>query len=247
MPHGTPRVKVNFQRANSSRSCKKEGTPPHFRFTSEEATPSLHVSFVPLKKKSAAPKRRARRLLPHHRPAARATSPGKVLISRTQIRERIRVLARQIDRAYPAKPPVVVGLMNGSLFFLVDLLRELPQHYTVECWRVTSYRGKESTHLLSGLNSCRGDFRGRDVLVVDDILDTGLTLSRVRKHLEHLGARDIKVCVLLSKRVKRVVPMRADWSGFAIPNAFVIGYGLDLDGKYRSLPEIRVLNDGDAT
>jgi hypoxanthine phosphoribosyltransferase len=154
----------------------------------------------------------------------------------------VRQLARSIRAHYRDTPLTVVGLMNGSLFFLVDLVRLLPPQTRIECWRVSSYRGKKSTGQLRGLDAVQGDYRGRQVLIVDDILDTGLTLGEVRRKLRSLRAADVRVCVLLDKNVPRKKNITADWTGFSIGNEFVLGYGLDLDHAYRTLPMIRAVD-----
>jgi hypoxanthine phosphoribosyltransferase len=92
------------------------------------------------------------------------------------------------------------------------------------------------------LQHCRGDLKGRDVLLIDDILDSGLTLDRTRAHAKKLGARSVTICVLLSKKRRRIRSVQARWVGFTIKNEFVVGYGLDLDQRYRSLPSIRILS-----
>lgn len=171
------------------------------------------------------------------------TAPGKPLIRARQIKQRVTQIAGEIDRHYKRRPLVILGLMNGSLFFLVDLVRALKQDYRVECWRIASYQGTASTGQLIGLQSCQGNFSGHDVLIVDDILDTGLTLDGIRQRVQECGARRVDVCVLLRKNKSRIPKIKARWVGFEIADEFVIGYGLDLDGRYRSLPEIRVLNE----
>ncbi|MDX6767398.1 MAG: phosphoribosyltransferase family protein [Candidatus Methylacidiphilales bacterium] len=170
-----------------------------------------------------------------------ARFPGKTLIPAKKIQARVRALGREISQHYGDRPLTVVGLMNGSLFFLVDLLRHLPPQTRIECWRVSSYEGKKSTGRLRGLDAVQGDYRGRHVLVVDDILDTGLTFRAVRAKLLALRAADVRFCVLLDKRIPRPKAVSADWVGFPIGNEFVLGYGLDLDHAYRTLPMIRAV------
>lgn len=165
--------------------------------------------------------------------------PGRALFSAAQIQQRVGVLARSIREHYGKRPVTVIGLMNSSIFFLVDLLRQLPPDMQVECWRIESYQGTRSSGKVRGLGQYRKSFEGRHVLVVDDILDTGLTLFEVRRHLQKLGARSVRICVLLSKERVRDREVTADWVGFRIPNQFVIGYGLDYQGMFRSLPCIR--------
>jgi len=176
-------------------------------------------------------------------PTLSPAAPGRILLSAAAIRRRVSELGREISARYPANrhPLTVLGLMNGSVFFLVDLVRHLPVETHVECWRVQSYAGTASTGTLHGLEHCRGDFQGRTVVIVDDILDTGLTLDAVRRRVLELGAARAEICVLLRKKRRRTVKVAARWVGFDIADEFVIGYGLDHDGKYRGLKSIRVL------
>jgi len=164
------------------------------------------------------------------------------LVPGSAIRARVRQVAAALDQAYPDDDFVVVSLMNGALFFAADLLRAMRKHPRVECWRVGSYPGAAtaSSGRVSGVESSPGSFEGASVLVLDDILDTGLTLGRVVEEVRRRGARRVRSCVLLRKKVKRAVAVRADWAAFDIPNKFVVGYGLDWNGLYRQLPDIRV-------
>ncbi|MEO0454447.1 MAG: hypoxanthine phosphoribosyltransferase [Verrucomicrobiota bacterium] len=168
--------------------------------------------------------------------------PGKVLFSEDTLSERIAELGQSICSHYGDKPITVIGLMNGSLFFMADLLRHLPVTTRLECWRVSSYLGQRSTGKIQGLDSHQGDYRGRNVLIIDDILDTGLTLAEVKRTLQAGQASDIEICVLLRKLGTLIHPIEAKWIGFEIPDQFVIGYGLDLDHQYRTLPMIRLLD-----
>jgi len=167
--------------------------------------------------------------------------PGQPYLSAPRIRRRVRTLASSIRKNYRNRPLTIVALLKGSVFFVVDLLRHLPIDTEVEFWNVSSYQGTQSTGKIRGLHHCRGNFRGRDVLLIDDILDSGLTLDRTRAHAKKLGARSVQICVLLSKKRKRVRPVQARWVGFVIKDEFVVGYGLDLDQRYRALPSIRTL------
>jgi hypoxanthine phosphoribosyltransferase len=169
--------------------------------------------------------------------------PGRVLLSQARILQRVRQLGAAITRHYRGESLLVLGVMNGALFFLADLLRAVDLDTEVACLRLASYLGTKSTGKLRGLEMLDGSVRGRRVLIVDDILDTGRTLSALKQRLEELGAAEVKICVLLEKRRKHEVPVRADWTGFKIADQFVIGYGLDYNGKYRSLKQVRVLKD----
>jgi hypoxanthine phosphoribosyltransferase len=167
--------------------------------------------------------------------------PGRILLSQAKIQAGVRRLGRAIGRHYRGERPVLLGVMNGALFFLADLLRVMDLEAEVVCVRLASYEGRKSTGKLRGLDFPAGTFRGRRVLVVDDILDTGLTLSRLVARLRKLAAAEVKICVLLEKQRPRRVPVHADWAGFRIADEFVVGYGLDYAGRYRGLKDIRVL------
>ncbi len=168
-------------------------------------------------------------------------NPGRLLISQTQIRTRVRQLGRAITHHYRGERPLFLGVMNGALCFLADLLRVVDLDSEVSCVRLASYTGTQSTGKLRGLEAMGDSYKGRKVIIVDDILDTGHTLASVIERLRELGAADVKVCVLLHKK-KGVHTVKVDWVGFKIPNEFVVGYGLDYNGRYRGLKQIRVLD-----
>lgn len=169
--------------------------------------------------------------------------PGRTLLSSPRIQSRVAEMASEIRGHYGAELPVLLGLMNGALFFLSDLMRNLPPEAEFQCSVVGSYEGTASSGRLQGLDTIGENLRGRRILIVDDILDTGLTLSKVDERLLELGAEEVKICVLLSKRVPRRMEVTADWVGFEIENEFVVGYGLDHNGRYRSFEDIRVLDE----
>ena len=166
----------------------------------------------------------------------------RVLITEGQIARRIRTLAREIECDFRGRETVVVSLLNGTVMFLADLMRHLSLPLRLDFMGVSSYgAGTESGELVF-TKELRLDMRGRDVLLVDDILDTGKTLSRVLPKLRALKPRRIKICVLLDKPVRRVENVRADYVGFEIPDYFVVGYGLDFAERYRNLPFVGVLH-----
>ena len=167
----------------------------------------------------------------------------RILLTQTRIRARVRRLGRSISRHYRGKDPLFLGVMNGALFFLGDLLRALElDQVEISCVRLASYTGAQSTGKLRGLDALEKSMAGRSILIVDDVLDTGRTLSALTARLKKLGAADVKICVLLEKKRRHEIPIRADWVGFKIANEFVVGYGLDYNGRYRTLKQIRVLN-----
>ena len=165
-----------------------------------------------------------------------------VLITDAQLARRVRSLAREIERDYRGREMVVVSLLNGTVLFLADLIRHLSLPLRLDFMGVSSYgAGTESGELVY-TKELRLDVRGRDVLLVDDILDTGKTLSRVIPKLRALKPQRLKVCVLLDKPSRRVEEVAADYVGFKIPDVFVVGYGLDFAERYRNLPFVGVLH-----
>jgi hypoxanthine phosphoribosyltransferase len=164
-----------------------------------------------------------------------------VLISQQSIARRVRFLAREIEKDFAGRDLVIVALLNGTVVFLADLLRQLSLPLRLDFIGVSSYgAGTESADLVF-TKELRLDVGGRDVLLVDDILDTGKTLTRVNAKLNLLGPRQIKTCVLLDKPERRVEQIAANYVGFTIPNHFVVGYGLDFAERYRNLPFVGVL------
>jgi hypoxanthine phosphoribosyltransferase len=166
----------------------------------------------------------------------------RVLITEDQIEQRIKTLAREIERDFRGREMVVVSLLNGTVMFLADLMRHVNLPLRLDFMGVSSYgAGTESGELVF-TKELRLDVRGRDVLLIDDILDTGKTLSQVLPKLRALKPRCIKICVLLDKPSRRVENIRADYAGFQIPDYFVVGYGLDFAERYRNLPFVGVLH-----
>ena len=166
----------------------------------------------------------------------------RVLISDKQIASRIRELSVEIQRDFQGREMVVVSLLNGTVLFLADLIRYLSLPLRLDFIGVSSYGlGTESGDLVF-TKELRLDVRGRDVLLVDDILDTGRTLCKVLAKLRLLKPRRIKTCVLLDKTARRTEPVEADYVCFEIPDYFVVGYGLDFAERYRNLPFVGVLH-----
>lgn len=167
-----------------------------------------------------------------------------VLITEQAIAERIRSLAEEISRAVPRSDGgvIIVSVLAGSVVFLVDLIRRLPMRLRIGLITVSSYPGPRTSPQAPMLTwSSLGDVRDRDVLIVDDILDTGGTLKLVQAAIREAGARSVQTAVLLRKPGKAPREVTADFVGFDIDDVFVVGYGLDYDGLYRNLPYIGVL------
>lgn len=174
-------------------------------------------------------------------PARWRSELSGVLITRSQIAARVRQLAGAIERDFAARDLAVVSLLSGTVLFLADLIRNLSLPLRLDFIGVSSYGAGTEAGELVFTKELRLDVRGRDVLLVDDILDTGRTLQRVLAKLRQLEPRRIKVCVLLEKKARRAANVRADYVGFSIPDLFVVGYGLDFAERYRNLPFVGVL------
>jgi len=166
----------------------------------------------------------------------------EVLISKSALAQRVRELSRDIERDFAGRELVVAAVLNGTVMFLADLIRHLSLPLRLDFIGCSSYgAGTESGELVF-TKELRLDVHGRDVLLVDDILDTGKTLARVVSKIEQLKPRRIKTCVLLEKASRRVEDVSADYVGFTIPDLFVVGYGLDYAERYRNLPFVGVLH-----
>ena len=165
----------------------------------------------------------------------------RVLISRTQLGHRVRELARSVEKDFAGGDLVVVAILNGTVLFLADLIRSLTLPLRLDFVGVSSYGLGTTPGELVFTKELRVDVRERDVLLVDDILDTGRTLFRVLEVLNRLKPRRVRTCVLLEKPSRRVEKVQADYTGFTIPDEFVVGYGLDFAERYRNLPFIGVL------
>jgi hypoxanthine phosphoribosyltransferase len=165
----------------------------------------------------------------------------QVLITREQLDRRVRQLARRIERDFKGRELVIVPLLTGTVLFLADLIRHLELPLRLDFMGVSSYGAGTESGQLVFTKDLRLELRGRDVLLVDDILDTGRTLQRVRQRLRALKPRSLQICVLLDKPARRVEKIQADYIGFTIPDLFVVGYGLDFAERYRNLPFVGVL------
>ena len=167
-----------------------------------------------------------------------------ILITEAEIQARVAELARTIEAEYQGRPLSLIGVMTGSLMLLADLARSISIPTRVGVIQAGSYRGATTVAGALYINeSFLPDVAGRDVIILDDILDTGHTLSALRDLIAQRGPNSIKTAVLLRKIGRQVVPIEPDYVGFPIPNRFVIGYGLDFNDDYRHLPYIGVLDE----
>ena len=167
----------------------------------------------------------------------------EILFTREQIEQRVQELADVISKDYAGKNPLVVGILKGSIMFTVDLLKDLTIDAQVDFMDVSSYGNALSStgevRILKDLNSSA---ENRDILIVEDIIDTGNTLLYVKKMLKERGARSVKIISFLDKPAGRLVEIEADYVGFEVPDAFIVGYGIDYAERYRQLPYIGIFN-----
>ena len=166
----------------------------------------------------------------------------KIIISKEQIDEICKRLGDQISIDFMGKDPMFVGLLRGCNPFMSDLIRYVTIPCTLDYMKASSYEGTSSTGKLTVLNYIPS-VKGRNVIIIDDILDSGRTLSTIKSLLLENGAQSVKVCVLLDKPEGRVIDIEADYFGAYVPNEFVVGYGLDYNDYYRNLPYIGVLKE----
>ena len=165
----------------------------------------------------------------------------RVLITERQIARRVQMLSHQIETDFQGRDLVVVSLLNGTVLFLADLIRHLSLPMRLDFIGISSYGAGTQSGPMTLTKELRLDVRGREVLLVDDILDTGRTLKRVLALLSPLRPKRIRTCVLLDKPSRRLERVHADYVGFVIPDLFVVGYGLDFAERYRNLPFVGVL------
>lgn len=174
-------------------------------------------------------------------PVAVRNELSEVLIDAETIQKRVHQVAAAIQKDFAGRELLVIALLNGTVIFLADLLRQLSMPVRLDFLGVSSYRGGTSPRELIYTKDLRLDVKGRDVLIVDDILDTGRTLHAVFDKVRALQPRRLRTCTLLDKPARRVLKIKADYTGFRIPDVFAVGYGLDYAEKFRNLPFIGIL------
>ena len=168
----------------------------------------------------------------------------RIMLTEEQIQNRVKELGAQIAADYADKNPVMICILKGSTMFFADLLRAMPIRLTMDFMAVSSYgRSTKSSGEVEIRKDLSGSIEQRHAVIVEDIIDSGFTLTYLTRMLSARGARSIRICTLLDKPARRApgITLKADYSGFEIPDAFVVGYGLDYDEAYRNLPYIGVL------
>lgn len=166
---------------------------------------------------------------------------GEVYLSAEEIQDRVTELGRLISTTYHGKELVLVGILRGSFVFMADLVRKIDIPHSLDFMAISSYEGVEgSPEAVKILKDLDESITGKHVLIVEDIIDTGLTLGYLIRHLEARNPESINICTLLDRSIRRIVPLPISFTGFDIPDVFVVGYGLDYRQLYRNLPSLHL-------
>jgi hypoxanthine phosphoribosyltransferase len=166
----------------------------------------------------------------------------EILLTEEQIQKKVMQLAKRISRDYEGKKPILISVLKGSVVFMCDLIRHLTFPHIIDFISVSSYANStKSSGVVRLLMDLRESIVGKDVLIIEDIVDTGLTLSYLKRNIMTRNPKSLKICVLLDKKECRKIQIKIDYTGFIIPNKFCVGYGLDWSQFYRNLPYIGVL------
>ena len=167
-----------------------------------------------------------------------------ILLSRAEIETAVKRLAAEIREDYADKHPLLIGVLKGSFMFMADLIRLLDFPLEIEFIRLSSYgRGRETSGKVKVVQGLQSSVKGRNVLAIEDIVDTGITISFLLDYLRRKKPASLKLCALTDKPSRRQVPVTIDYLGFTVPDKFLVGYGLDWDEKFRFLPDICVLDE----
>ncbi|MDQ3964649.1 MAG: hypoxanthine phosphoribosyltransferase [Actinomycetota bacterium] len=170
--------------------------------------------------------------------------PAETLISQSDLRTRVPQLAGEISAHYSDSVPILISVLKGSALFLADLARAIAIEVEIDFMSISSYQSSGAqSGVVKIVKDLESDISGRDVLIVEDIVDTGLTLNYLRRTLEEREPASLRAVTLLDKSARRIVPVPLEWSGFEIPDVFVVGYGLDFQGRYRNVPDLLAVKD----
>lgn len=161
-----------------------------------------------------------------------------VMLSEEEVQKRIAEVAAEIDKDYVGEDVIVICILKGAIFFTVDLVKKMKTPIELEVMQISSYSGTETTGKLLVKKDLDRDIAGRNVLVVEDIIDTGTTLSYLKEYLEAKNPKTLRIAVLADKAERRKVPVKLDYTGFVIPDKFVVGYGFDVDERGRNIPYV---------
>jgi hypoxanthine phosphoribosyltransferase len=175
-------------------------------------------------------------------PRADGPRPGRVVITEEQLRTRIAEMGKEIGRDYAGQNPILVGVLQGAFLFMADLIRAIPIDLTTDFIGLSSYgSGTNSSGQVRLVSDLSMSVENRDVLIVEDIVDTGLTLAYLKRNLQARHPRSVRVCVLADKVERRQIEVSVDYVGFTVPNVYVVGYGFDYGGVFRNVPYVAVL------
>ena len=169
----------------------------------------------------------------------------KLLISENEIKDRVKKLGKKITKDYEGKKPIFIGILNGCYVFMADLLREVKLDVEVDFVKIRSYEGDSSTGTIKFRKDISADIDGRDIIIVEDIIDSGFTINFLVKRLRNSGPKSVAVASILFKKEVAKLDFEVDYVGFEIPPEFVVGYGLDYDEKYRHLKDVMVMEPKD--
>ena len=169
----------------------------------------------------------------------------KLLLSENEIKDRVKALGKKITKDYEGKKPIFIGILNGCYVFMADLLREVELDVEVDFVKIRSYEGDSSTGTIKFRKDISADIDGRDVIIVEDIIDSGFTINFLVKRLRNSGQKSVAVASILFKKEVAKLDFEVDYVGFEIPREFVVGYCLDYDEKYRHLKDVMVMEPED--
>jgi len=169
----------------------------------------------------------------------------KLLISESEIKKRVKTLANKINKDYKGKKPIFVGILNGCYVFMADLLREIDLDIEVDFVKIRSYEGDSSTGTIKFRKDISANIDGREIIIVEDIIDSGFTINFLVNRLRNSGPKSVAVATILFKKEVAKLDFDVDYVGFEIPPEFVVGYGLDYDEKYRQLKDVMVMEPED--
>ncbi len=167
----------------------------------------------------------------------------KVMYTEEQIQKRIQEMAEQLDKDYQGKDLIVISVLKGAIFFSVDLVKKMKTPVIFDMMQVSSYQGTQSTGNVIIKKDLDEDISGKDVLILEDIIDTGYTLQYLKEYLQTLNPSSLKIAVLADKKERREIDVDIDYTGFEIENKFIVGYGFDIDQKYRNIPYIGYIEE----
>ena len=168
----------------------------------------------------------------------------EVLITREQLAQRVRELGQQITKDYEGEPVLLVGILRGSVPFMADIMREIDLDVTIDFMSVSSYGGSTKTSgVVRIVKDLETPIEGKNVIIIEDIIDTGLTLHYLKGHLLGRGPKSLKICAILDKPSRRKIDIKGDYIGFEVEDKFIVGYGLDFNQRYRQLSYISWLKE----